>query len=147
MLNSEIIRDVAQALPWLASEPAPEPIPPGVSAAKRSALLNAYAKGLRDRYDSLYPVIDRAGQKLAAAFKELDLTENLDPDGEGTEALESAEAYFHAQRGELDQLRNALVRLWRTGKPRRVWGARPIGRVVRRDRREHAGDPLGGAHR
>ena len=109
MLNSEIIRDVGRALPWLASEPGPEPIRSGASAAKRSALLKAHAKGLRDRYDSLYPVIDRAGQKLAAAFEEMDPAEILDPEGEGTEALEGAEAHFHAERGELDQVRNALV--------------------------------------
>lgn len=109
MLTSETIRDVGRALPWLASEPPTESIPTGTSAEKRTELLDAHAQGLRHRYDSLYPVIDRAGRKLTAAFKELNPSEIVDPGGEGTEALETAEAYFHAQRIDLSRLRNALI--------------------------------------
>ena len=109
MLSAEMIRDVGRALPWLVAEPQTEPIPTGVSLRERTDLLDAHAEGLRLRHDTLYPVIDRAGHKLAAAFKELDPAEITDPEGEGAEALEKAEAYFHAQRDELDRLRHALI--------------------------------------
>ena len=108
MLTGEAIRDVGRALPWLASEPRPEPIPAGVSRRKRAEFLDARAEGLRRRYDSLYPVIDRAGRKLAAAFAELKPASVADPEGEGAEALEQAEAYFHAQREDLNRLRSDL---------------------------------------
>ena len=109
MLSAEMIRDVGRALPWLVAEPQSEPIPTGVSLRERTDLLDAHAEGLRLRHDTLYPVIDRAGHKLAAAFKELDPAEITDPEGEGAEALEKAEAYFHTQRDELDRLRHALI--------------------------------------
>ncbi len=109
MLSAEMIRDVGRALPWLVAEPQTEPIPTGVSLRERTDLLDAHAEGLRLRHDTLYPVIDRAGHKLAATFNELDTDEITDPEGEGAEALERAEAYFHAQRGELDRLRDALI--------------------------------------
>jgi len=109
MLSAEMIRDVGRALPWLVSEPRAEPIPTGVSLRDRTELLDAHAEGLRTRYDTLYPVINRSGHKLATAFKELDPTSIVDPEGEGAEALERAEAYFHAQRGDLSDFREALV--------------------------------------
>ena len=109
MLSAEMIRDVGRALPWLVEEPQTEPIPAGVSLWERKELLDAHAEGLRLRHDTLYPVIDRAGRKLAAAFKELDPAEVTDPEGEGAEALEKAEAYFHAQRGDLSHFRDALI--------------------------------------
>lgn len=109
MLSAEMIRDVGRALPWLVEEPQTEPIPAGVSLRERKEFLDAHAEGLRLRHDTLYPVIDRAGQKLAAAFEELDPAEVTDPEGEGAEALEKAEAYFHAQRGDLSDFREALV--------------------------------------
>ena len=109
MLTRETIRDVGRALPWLVSEPRPEALPTDVPLEKRNELLNAHAKGLRHRYDSLHPVIERAGHKLAAAFKELNAAEIADPEGEGAEALEKAEAYFHDERDELGRLRNALI--------------------------------------
>ena len=109
MLSAEMIRDVSRALPWLVAEPQSEPIPTGVSLSERTDLLDAHAEGLRIRHNTLYPVIDRAGHKLAAAFKELDPAEITDPEGEGTEALEKAEAYFHAQRGDLSRFREALI--------------------------------------
>ena len=107
MLSAEMIRDVGRALPWLVAEPQSEPIPTGVSLQERTDLLDAHAEGLRLRHDTLHPVIDRVGHKLAAAFKELDPVEITDPEGEGTEALEKAEACFHAQRG--DRFREALI--------------------------------------
>ena len=109
MLSAEMIRDVGRALPWLVAEPQSEPIPAGVSLSERTDLLDAHAEGLRLRHDTLHPVIDRAGHKLAAAFQELDPAEITDPEGEGTEALEKAEAYFHAQRGDLSRFREALI--------------------------------------
>ena len=109
MLSAEMIRDVGRALPWLVAEPRSEPIPAGVSLRERTELLDAHAEGLRSRYDTLYPVIDRGGHKLAAAFEELDPASIVDPEGEGAEALEKAEAYFHAQRGDLRSLRETLI--------------------------------------
>ena len=109
MLSAEMIRDVGRALPWLVAEPRTEPLPAGVSLRDRTEFLDAHAEGLRLRHDALYPVIDRAGHKLATAFKELDPDEITDPEGEGAEALEKAEACFHAQRGDLSDFREALV--------------------------------------
>ena len=109
MLSAEMLRDVGRALPWLVAEPQSEPIPTGVSLRERTELLDAHAEGLRSRYDTLYPVIDRGGHKLAVAFKELDPASIVDPEGEGAEALEKAEARFHAQRGDLSHFREALV--------------------------------------
>ncbi len=109
MLSAEMIRDVGRALPWLVAEPRSEPIPIGVSLRERTELLDALVEDLRSRYDTLYPVIDRGGQKLAAAFNELDPASIMDPEGEGAEALEKAEAYFHAQRDDLGCFRAALI--------------------------------------
>ena len=112
MLGAEMLRDVGRALPWLVAEPQSEPIPTGVSLKERTELLDAHAEGLRSRYDTLHPVIDRGGHKLAAAlaaFNELDPASIVDPEGEGAEALEKAEARFHAQRGDLSDFREALV--------------------------------------
>ncbi|MYE02543.1 MAG: hypothetical protein F4Y03_14970 [Alphaproteobacteria bacterium] len=109
MLTGEMIRDVSRALPWLAADPAPEPLPAGVSLAERTDILDVRAEGLRFRYDALYPVIDRGARTLAAAFEEADPAAMLDPEGAGVEALEKAEAYFHAQRGELNRMRDALI--------------------------------------
>ena len=109
MLTGETIRDVGRALPWLTDEPRLEHIPIGVSLEKRTELLDARATELRLRYDNLHPLIDRAGHKLAVASKELNPAEIVDPEGEGTEALEKAEVYFHAQRGDLACLRNAMI--------------------------------------
>ena len=109
MPSAEMIRDVARALPWLVAEPQSEPIPTGVSLNERTELLDAHAEGLRSRYDTLFPVIDRAGHKMAIAVRELDPDEITDPEGEGAEALKNAEACFHAQRDELDRLRHALI--------------------------------------
>ena len=109
MLTGEMIRDVSRALPWLAADPAPEPVPAGVSLAERADILDAHAEGLRLRHDALYPVIDRGARTLAAAFKEADPASILDPEGAGVEALEKAEAYFHAQREELSRMRDALA--------------------------------------
>ena len=109
MLTSEIIRDVSRALPWLASEPRTEPIPTGMSPEERTKFLGAYAQGLRHRYESLYPVVDRAGRKLMAELEELTPAEIADPEGEGAEALEKAESYFHTQRADLARLRATLI--------------------------------------
>ena len=109
MLIAEMIRDVGRALPWLVAEPRSEPIPTGVSLREQTELPDAHAEGLRSRYDILYPVINRGGHRLAAAFKELDSASIVDPEGEGVEALEQAEAYFPAQLGDLSDFREALV--------------------------------------
>ncbi len=109
MLSTEMIRDVGRALPWLVAEPRSESIPTGVLLREQTELLDAYAEDLRSRYDTLYPVINRSGHKLAAALKELDPASIVDPEGEGVDALENAEAYFHAQLGDLSDFHKALV--------------------------------------
>lgn len=109
MLTSETIRDVGRALPWLASEPGPEPLPASLPVEKRTELFEGLAKGFRDRYGGLHAVLDRVGTKLAAALDEADPNEILDPEGEGSEALEGAEAYFKTQREELWRWRNDLM--------------------------------------
>ncbi len=108
MLTGEAIRDVGRALPWLASEPQLEPIPSGLSGRERAEFLDTHAEGFRRQYDSLHPVIDRAGRKLASAFEEPEPASIADPEGEGAEALEKAEAYLRAQREDLRHLRNNL---------------------------------------
>ena len=109
VLTTEIIRDVGRVLPWLASEPRTEPIPTGMSAEERTRLLAVCAQGLRDRYDSLYPVVDRAGRKLMAELEELNPAELADPEGEGAAALERAESHFSSERADLARLRDTLI--------------------------------------
>lgn len=102
LAHSETIRDVSRALPALVSDP---DLDDPVSAE----LLDAHAAELRERYDNLLPVIDRAGNALAEAIKAHDPEESADPDGEGVRALEQAEAHFKHRREELLQLRDAFV--------------------------------------
>ncbi len=109
MLAWEAIRDVGRALPWLASEPQPDPVPADLPAEKRAELFRIHAEALRYRHAVLYAVIDRAGKKLAATLGAAEPGEILDPEGEGCEALEKADAYFKTQRDELGQLREGLI--------------------------------------
>lgn len=109
VLTCETIRDVGRALPWLAAEPQPEPLPADLPFEKRAELFKTHAEGLRHQYTVLYAVLDRAGKKLATALDEADPNKILDPEGEGSEALEKAEAYFDTQRDDLMRLRDALV--------------------------------------
>ena len=102
LAHSNTIRDVSRALPALAAVP-------NVGVAVSAELLDAHAKGLRERYDGLLPVIDRAGNTLAEAMKTHDSEESADPDGEGVRALEQAEGYFKDRRKELLRLREAFV--------------------------------------
>ena len=76
LAHSNTIRDVSRALPALAAAP-------DLEVAVSAELLDAHAKGLREWYDSLLPVIDRAGNTLAEAMKTHDSEESADPDGEG----------------------------------------------------------------
>lgn len=109
MLTCEAIRDDGRALPWLASEPPAEPAPTDLPIEKRTGLFKILAEGLRYRHAVLYAVIDRAGKKLAATLDALEPGDNLDPGGEGCDALEKAEAYFKTQRDELGQQREGLM--------------------------------------
>ena len=102
LAHSKTIRDVSRALPALVSDP-------DLDVPISAELLDAHAIGLRERYDSLLPVIDRAGNTLVEAMKTHDPEENADPEGEGVLALEQAEAYFRQRREELLRLREAFV--------------------------------------
>ena len=102
LAQSTTIRDVSRALPALVSD-ADLDVP--VSAE----LLDAHTAGLRQRYDSLRPVIDRAGNTLSEAKKKLGPEEIADPEGEGARALEQTEAYFKDRREYLLKLRSAFV--------------------------------------
>lgn len=102
LAHSKTIRDVSRALPALVSDP-------DLDVPISAELLDAHATGLRERYDSLLPVIDRAGNTLAEAMKTHDPEENADPEGEDVLALEQAEAYFKQRREELLRLRDAFV--------------------------------------
>ncbi len=81
--HSKTIRDVSRALPALVAGP-------DIKAAASAELLDAHALGLRQQYDNLLPVIDRAGNTLVKAVERLDPEESPDPDGEGSAALEEA---------------------------------------------------------
>lgn len=102
LAHSNTIRDISRALPALAAAP-------DIEVPVSAQLLDAHAKGLREWYDSLLPVIDRAGATLAEAMKAHDSEERADPDGEGVRALEQAEAYFKDRREALLHLRDACV--------------------------------------
>ena len=109
MLAWEAVRDVGRTLPWLASERQPDPVPADLPAEKRAELFKIHAEALRYRHGVLYAVIDRAGKKLAATLGAAEPGEILDPEGEGCEALEKADACFKTQRDELGQLREGLI--------------------------------------
>lgn len=113
VLTCETIRDVGRVLPWLASEPRPEPLPTGLPTEKRAELLEVHAEALRNLHAELYPVFDRTCQKLSAELSAtvdgLGPNEILDPEGQGRQALEDAEAHFIAQGEELQCLRDALI--------------------------------------
>ncbi len=102
LAHSKTIRDVSRALPALVSDP-------DLDVPVSAKLLDAHASGLRERYDNLLPVIDRAGKTLAEAMKMHDPKESADPEGEGVQALEQAETYFKHRREELLHLRDAFV--------------------------------------
>lgn len=101
LAHSQTIRDVSRALPALVADP-------DLDGPVSAELLDAHTRGLRHQYDSLLPVIDRAGNALAAAMKKLDPDESPDPQGEGASALEQGEAYFKHRREQLRHLRSAF---------------------------------------
>ena len=76
LAHAATIRDFSRALPTLVSDP-------DLDAPVLAELLDAHAAGLRLRYDNLLPVIDRAGNALAEATRELGPEERADPEGEG----------------------------------------------------------------
>lgn len=102
LAQSNIVRDVGRALPALVSGP-------DLGVPVSVELLDAHATALREQYDSLLPVIDRAGDALLRAMKSYDPADAADPEGEGARALEETEAYFKSRRDELGRLRRAFV--------------------------------------
>ena len=99
--HSKTIRDVSRALPALVAGP-------DIKAAS-AELLGAHALGLRQRYDNLLPVIDRAGNTLTEAMKKLDPERSADPREEGSAALEQAEVYFKHCQERLGHSRDGFV--------------------------------------
>ena len=104
LAQSNTIRDVTRALPALVSGP-------DLGTPVSAELLDAHAQGLRDRYDSLLPVINRAGSVLSEAMKMHDPESPADPDGESVRAMEQGERYFKHRLQELQQLRDAFAEL------------------------------------
>jgi len=104
LAQSNTIRDVSRTLPALVSGP-------DLGTPVSAELLDAHAQGLRERYDSLLPVIDRAGTVLSEAMKIRDPESPVDPDGEGVLAMEQGERYFKHRLEELQQLRDAFAKL------------------------------------
>ena len=102
LARTNIVRDVGRALPALVSGP-----DLGVPFSRE--LLDAHATALREWYDGLLPVIDRAGDTLLKAMENHDAEDAADPEGEGARALEETEAYFKHRRDELGRLRRAFV--------------------------------------
>ena len=101
LADSNTIRDVSRALPALVSDP-------DLGVPISADLLDAHATALQKQYDSLLPVIDRAGNTLEKAIKTHDPKEIVDADGEGARALEQAEGYFNQRRNSLQRLREAF---------------------------------------
>ena len=104
LAHSNTIRDISRALPALVSGP-------DLSMPVSAELLDAQAQGLRERYDSLLPVIDRAGSVLSEAMNKHDPKSPVDPEGEGVSAMEQGERYFKQRLEELQQLRDAFTDL------------------------------------
>lgn len=104
LAQSNTIRDISRALPALVSGP-------DLGMPVSAELLDAHAQGLRERHDSLLPVIDRAGSVLSEAMKKHDPRSPVDPDGEGVRAVEQGERYFKQRLDELQQLRDAFADL------------------------------------
>lgn len=102
LAHAATIRDVSRALPALVSDP-------DLAVPVSAEQLDAHAAGLRLRYDNLLPVIDRGGNALEEAARELGPEGHADPEGEGARALEQAEAYFKDRRKDLLHLRKAFV--------------------------------------
>lgn len=102
LAHTQTIRDVSRALPALVADP-------DLDGPVSADLLDAHTTGLRQRYDDLFPVIDRAGNALAEATKKLDSEHSPDPTGEGVPALEQGETYFKQRREKLEHLRCALL--------------------------------------
>ncbi len=100
--HSKTIRDVSRALPAFE-------VDPDIEAAASDELLDAHALGLRQQYDNLLPVIDRAGNTLTEAMKKLDPKRSADPKGQGSAALEQAEGYFKRLQEQLGHSRDAFV--------------------------------------
>ena len=102
LTQSNTIRDVGRALPALVSGP-------DLDVPVSAELLDAHATALREQYDNLLPVIDRAGGVLSRAMEKHDPEETADPEGEGARALEQTEAYFKHRRDELGRLRAVFL--------------------------------------
>ena len=112
MLTAETLRDVSRTLPWLASKPGgtgKDATLADVVARKpvdrQPAVVDGCAAAMRDRYETLYPVLHRLEAEVESASSE----EITDPDGEAAVSLEATEAYFDRERRELGRLRAALA--------------------------------------
>ena len=80
LAESKTIRDIGRALPALVSGP-------DLGVPVSADLLDAHATALREQYDSLFAVLDRAGNALVEAIETRNPEEIADPDGGGRVAF------------------------------------------------------------
>ena len=136
LTRSETIRDVSRALPALVSDPDLDV--PAVSAE----LLDVHMTGLRQRYDNLLPVIDRAGNTLAQAIEKLDPEESADSRGRGRACSGIRRSLLQTPSRGTPPLARCLRRGGCFAFARSLRRARPLGQPVHVDRRHYAGSTL-----
>lgn len=116
------IRDLGRVLPWMASPPSEQPedfaavLTPealsAMSAAKRTAVIEALVTSCEHRQVGVAAALDKMTAELKQ-IRGMDVDEVIDgfadPDGEATDSCENAEAYFHAERENLQVLRDNLL--------------------------------------
>lgn len=116
------IRDLGRGLPWMAAPPrdqsedfaailTPEALA-SMPASKKAVVIEALVRSCEHRQAGLVAALD----KMMAELKQvrgMDVEEVIDafadPDGEATDSCEKAEAYFRAERENLQALWDSLL--------------------------------------
>ena len=116
------IRDLGRVLPWMASPPRDQPedfdaiLTPealaSMSAGKRTAVIEELVRSCEHRQAGLVAALDKMTAELKQV-RSMDVEDIIgafaDPDGEATDSCEKAEAYFRAEREDLQALRDNLL--------------------------------------
>ena len=120
VFDSEVIRNVGGALPWLARMPKQPELPnpgwftPGnltaVSSHEARQAVEGLARSLRKRHDAVSTVASPMMDKLQAEVESTKPGTIMDPEGTGVQALEESEQYFRAECEELSGIKEALER-------------------------------------